>query len=50
LDKFEEIVMTRKRFSEEDILNVLRQIEIDLATEKSVEMAVRTAGSSDATY
>ncbi len=42
--------MTGKRFTEEDILRVLRQIELDLATGKSVEMAVRTAGISDATY
>ena len=42
--------MTRKRFSEEDILNVLRQIELDLSGGSSVEMAVRTAGISDATY
>jgi len=43
-------MMTRKRFSEEDILNVLRQIELDLSGGSSVEMAVRTAGISDATY
>jgi len=42
--------MTRKRFSEEDILGLLRQIELDLASGSSVETAVRTAGISDATY
>jgi len=42
--------MTRKRFSEEDILNILRQIELDLAAGGTVEVAIRTAGISDATY
>ena len=42
--------MTRKRFSEEDILNILRQIELDLAADGTVEAAIRTAGISDATY
>ena len=42
--------MTRKRFSEEDILGILRQIELDLAGGSTVEMAIRTAGISDATY
>ena len=42
--------MTRKRFSEEDILNILRQVELDLAGGKTVETAIRTAGVSDATY
>ena len=42
--------MTRKRFSEEDILNILRQVELDLAGGKTVESAIRTAGISDATY
>ena len=42
--------MTRKRFSEEDILGLLRQIELDLASGSSVETAVRTAGISNATY
>ena len=42
--------MTRKRFSEEDILGILRQIELDLAGGGAVEMAIRTAGISDATY
>lgn len=42
--------MTRKRFSDEDALNVLRQIELELASGNSVESACRTAGISDATY
>ena len=42
--------MTRKRFSEDDILNVFRQIELDLSGGSSVEMAVRNAGISNATY
>ena len=42
--------MTRKRFSEEDILNILRQVELDLAGGKTVESAIRIAGVSDATY
>ena len=42
--------MTRKRFSEEDILGILRQIELDLAGGRTVEMSIRTAGISDATY
>ena len=28
--------MTRKRFSEEDILNILRQVEMDLAAGKTI--------------
>ena len=42
--------MTRKRFSEEDILGLLRQIELDLAGGVTVETAIRTAGISEATY
>ncbi len=42
--------MTRKRFSEEDILAILRQIDLDLASGGTVETAVRSAGISDATY
>ena len=42
--------MTRKRFSEEAILGILRQIELDLAGGGAVEMAIRTASISDATY
>jgi len=42
--------MTRKRFSEEDILGILCQVELDLAGGGTVETAIRTAGISDATY
>ena len=42
--------MTRKRFSDEDALNILRQVELELASGNSVESACRTAGISDATY
>ncbi len=41
--------MTRKRFSEEDILRILRQIELELARSVTVETAIRTIGISDAT-
>lgn len=42
--------MARKRFSEEDILNLLRQIELSLASGSDVASACRSAGVSDATY
>ena len=42
--------MARKRFSEEDILGILRQIELGLASGVTVETAIRSAGISDATY
>ena len=42
--------MTRKRFSEEDILGILRHIDLDLASGGTVETTVRSAGISDATY
>ncbi len=42
--------MTRKRFSEEDILGILRQIELELSSGNTVDMAIRSAGISDATY
>lgn len=42
--------MARKRYSDEDILNLLRQIELDLNTGSDVESACRKAGISDATY
>lgn len=32
--------MTRKRFSEGDILNILSQVEMDLAGGKTVESAI----------
>ena len=42
--------MARKRYSDEDILNLLRQIELDLNTGSNVESACRKVGISDATY
>ena len=42
--------MARKRYSDEDILNLLRQIELDLNTCSDVQSACRRAGISDATY
>ena len=42
--------MARKRYSGEDILNLLRQIELDLNTGSDVASACRKAGISDATY
>ena len=35
--------MTRKRFSEEAALDILRQIDLDLASESTVELAIRQA-------
>jgi transposase-like protein len=42
--------MARKRFSDEDVLDLLRQIELSLASGSDVATACRTAGVSDATY
>ena len=42
--------MARKRYTDEDVLNLLRQIEFSLASGSSIEMACRSAGISDATY
>lgn len=42
--------MARKRFSDEDILKVLRQIELDLAGGSDIKSACRSAGVSDGTY
>jgi len=42
--------MARKRYSDEDVLNLLRQIELSLASGSSIETACRAAGISDATY
>jgi len=42
--------MARKRYTDEDVLNLLRQIELNLAPGSNVEMACRSAGISDATY
>ena len=42
--------MARKRFSDEDILKVLRQVEVDLSSGNDIKTACRNAGISDATY
>jgi len=42
--------MARKRHSDEDILKLLREIELHLASGKDVATACRAAGVSDATY
>ena len=47
---FEGEEMARKRFSDEDILNLLRQIELALSSGSDVQSACRAVGISDATY
>ena len=42
--------MARKRHTDEDILRLLREIELSLASGSDVATACRTAGVSDATY
>lgn len=42
--------MARKRYSDEDILKLLREIELNLASGNDVATACRSAGVSDATY
>ena len=42
--------MARKRYSDEDILSLLRQIELDLNGGRDVGSACRKAGISEATY
>lgn len=42
--------MARKRHSDEDILKLLREIELHLAGGADVSTACRAAGISDATY
>ena len=42
--------MARKRYSDEDVLRVLREIEVSLADGLDVASACRKAGISDATY
>ena len=42
--------MARKRYSDEDCLRVLREIEVHLAGGMDVPTACRTARISDATY
>mgnify|MGYP000586015283 CR=1 FL=1 len=42
--------MARKRYSDEDVLNLLRQIELSLASGKSIESACRSVGVGAGTY
>ena len=42
--------MARKRYTDEDILGLLRQIELSLSSGSDVQTACRSAGVSDATY
>ena len=42
--------MARKRYSDEDILKLLREIELNLAAGNDVPTACRSVGISDATY
>ena len=42
--------MSRKRSSDEEILKLLREIEVQLASGSDVSSACRAAGISDATY
>lgn len=44
------MVKARKRHSDEDILRLLREIEVHLSGGLDVESACRKAGVSDATY
>ncbi|WP_299592599.1 hypothetical protein [uncultured Tateyamaria sp.] len=42
--------MARKRYSDEGILRLLREVELSLSSCPDVASAYRTAGASDATY
>ncbi len=42
--------MARKRYSDEDILKLLREIEVNLASGVDVPIACRSVGISDGTY
>ena len=42
--------MARKRYSDEDVLKLLREIELKLTEGNDVASACRTVGISDATY
>ena len=42
--------MARKRYSDEDVLKLLREIEVHLASGSDVVSTCRTVGVSDATY
>lgn len=42
--------MARKRYSDEDILKLLREMEIHLSSGSDISSACRSVGISDATY
>lgn len=42
--------MARKRYSDEDILRLLKEIEVHISSGSDVSSACRQAGVSDATY
>ncbi len=42
--------MARKRYSDEDVLRLLREIELALASGQDIVAACRSVGVSDATY
>jgi len=42
--------MARKRYSDEDILRLIREIEVHLASGNDVRTSCRSVGISDATY
>jgi len=42
--------MARKRYSDEDILRLLKEIEVHISSGSDVSSACRHAGVSDATY
>lgn len=42
--------MARKRYSDEEVLKLLREIEVHLASGSDVVSACRSVGLSDATY
>ena len=46
----EEHGMARKRYSDDDCLKILRQVEVELAGGSDVPTACRSAGISDALY
>ncbi len=46
----QDLAMARKRYSDEDILKLLREIELNLASGQDVVSACRSVGVSDATY
>ena len=42
--------MARKRYSDEECLRILRQVEVELSAGADVTTACRSAGISDATF